>query len=226
MNSFVSPLWWTPPTHTVSCTERCRLRSPWSVAVRRVRTASWPTRTVFPVAVASVGWSKIRESLDSLRIDNDAAPKCEYPLPGVHFAEPPPMTVADILGIIYQDVPEEWVNEIMHTLLGWKRTSDSSWDASNVPAEWAESYPNGPPDFIGSPDDYSPQRDKPIKKAGQKLSISVPGPYKQTLKEVLRPHGFRGWLIKDLTPNRTRRAVVSNWILYWYRVHYPDFEWK
>lgn len=226
MTSFVSSLWLAPTTNTPNHTKRCLLRPPRRAAVRRVGIASPSTRRGIPVAVTSVGWTTTRESLDSLKIDNDAAPESENPLPGVHFVEPPSMTVADIMGLVRQDVPDEWVNEIARTLLGWRRTSDGRWDAANVPPEWAKSYPHDPPDFIGSPDDYSPQRDMPVRKAGQKLSLSVPGPYKQILKEVLRPHGFRGWLIKDLTPNRTRRAVVSNWILYWYRVHYPDFEWK
>ena len=59
--------------------------------------------------------------------------------------------------------------------------------------------------------------DAPVKKANTSLVRSVPKMYKQSLKELLAPYGFRGFKIAELTPNRTRRAQVCNWLLYFKR---------
>lgn len=50
--------------------------------------------------------------------------------------------------------------------------------------------------------------DAPVKKANTQLVRSVPKMYKQSLKELLAPYGFKGFKIAELTPNRTRRAQV------------------
>lgn len=123
-------------------------------------------------------------------------------------------------------------------LLGWRRVdaaavvdddeqADASpeWDSSHVQKMWLQVYPDGPPDFLGDPNDFSRERDEPSMRATQRLSRSVPKPYKQMLKPLLGPHGFKGFRISELTPNKTRRAQAVNWILYWYHVHYPDYEW-
>jgi hypothetical protein len=59
--------------------------------------------------------------------------------------------------------------------------------------------------------------DAPVKKANTNLVRSVPKSYKQSLKELLAPFGFKGFKIAELTPNRTRRAQVCNWLLYYKR---------
>ena len=51
--------------------------------------------------------------------------------------------------------------------------------------------------------------DGPVKKANTQLVRSVPKMYKQSLKELLAPYGFKGFKIAELTPNRTRRAQVG-----------------
>lgn len=56
-----------------------------------------------------------------------------------------------------------------------------------------------------------------MKKANTGLVRSVPKMYKQSLKELLAPYGFKGFKIAELTPNRTRRAQVCNWLLYYKR---------
>ncbi|CAN8067929.1 unnamed protein product [Agarophyton chilense] len=169
------------------------------------------------------GWKDTRLTIPSLRIDEQASKTPE--LPGIHFDNPPNVTAEDILHIVKGDTPDSWVNEIVHTFLGWRKLADGSWNDDLVGPEWKKQYPNGPPDFIGDPNDYSPEVDLPVKLAMQKLVRSIPAEYKQLLKEVLRPLGFRGWKIADLTPNRTRRATAMNWVLYWYRVHYPERKW-
>lgn len=157
-------------------------------------------------------------------------------LPGAVLDTKPDISITTLLDIVYQKTDDAVVNDILRALLGWRMESggDNSdgaddsgctWNDSFVPEEWREAYPDGPPDFIGSADDYSPQTDRPVKKAVQKLTRSIPQEYKQISREVLSPHGFIGFKINELTPNRTRRATAVNWVLYYMKVHYPDHEW-
>lgn len=170
------------------------------------------------------GWAVTRKNITSLKVDLSSDPT----LPGVHFEELPLITGSDLLRLVLQETPDSYVNEITRTLLGWLPLGDGDYDTTHVPSVWLDNYPDPkcPPDFIGSVDDYSPERDRPVKKAVQKLTRSIPQQYKQVLKEKLGPMGFNGWTIKDLTPNRTRRATVANFVIYWYCVHYPEHLWE
>lgn len=187
-------------------------------------------RHTFPVATVTEGWANTRQNLSSLEIDftwmqNDRAEN-DLPAPGVHFVTPPALTGPDLMSIVVQDSPDGWVNEIVRTLLGWQQKEDGSWNNSHVPSMWLELYPDNPPDFIGRNNDYSPEHDRPVKIAVQRLVRSVRRDHSQLLKPALRPYGFRGWKIDQLTPNLTRRAAVTNWILHWYKCHYPDYKWE
>lgn len=199
-----------------------------SVPVRHARLHSIARTRQMAQASASEGWATTRLMISTLPIDASKTKTSEGEnLPGVHFESPPLMTIPDLLALIKQDTPDAWVNEIVRTFLGWRYEQETdSWDSSRVPEMWTQAYPDNPPDFIGKIDDYSPAIDRPIKLAVQRLARSVPPSYKSTLKPILKPHGFKGWKIEDLTPNRTRRATVVNWILYWYSVHYPHFQWS
>jgi hypothetical protein len=149
-------------------------------------------------------------------------------LPGASFATPAPLTASELLQIVRGETSDARVNEVLRTLLGWRETEPGVWDDALVPEEWRGTdggYPDGPPDFIGSKDDYSPATDRPVKKAVQKLTRSIPAEHKQILRTVLGPLGFDGWKIDQLTPNRTRRATAANWIIYYYKAHFPNFEW-
>lgn len=175
--------------------------------------------------MASDRYLNVRKNLFDMEIDSQRT--LEQPsLPGVHFTSPPQLTVSDLLAIINQETPDEFINDIVRTLLGWKQRQDHSWDNSNAHPAWLKAYPDHPPDFIGRNNDYSPEHDRPVKLAVQRLIHTTKMENRQLLKEVLKPHGFRGWKVTELTPNRTRRATVVNWILQWYRVHYPQYEWK
>jgi hypothetical protein len=61
---------------------------------------------------------------------------------------------------------------------------------------------------------YSSEMDKPSLKANQDLVRSIPANKKQSLKEHLKPLGFRGYQFAELTPNKTRRAQCANWLIY------------
>jgi len=39
--------------------------------------------------------------------------------------------------------------------------------------------------------------------------------YKQSLKKYLKPLGFPGYKLAGLTPNKTRRAQCTNWLLFY-----------
>jgi hypothetical protein len=51
-------------------------------------------------------------------------------------------------------------------------------------------------------------------KANQDLVRSIPVDNKQSLKEHLKPLGFKGYQYHELTPNKTRRAQCANWLIY------------
>jgi hypothetical protein len=147
-------------------------------------------------------------------------------LPGVHFSQVPPVSIETLLQIVRGETSDDLVNDILRRLLGWVLDPDrGAWDDSKVPPEWKNDYPGGPPDFIGRADDYTPERDRSIKKAVQKLTRSIPSEHKQIMRAVLGPKGFTGWKINELTPNRTRRSTAVNWILYYIAVHYPEHVW-
>lgn len=194
---------------------------------RHVRQSIAQVRQI-PLATASEGWATSRLTINTAPIDPAKTKTAEGDvLPGVHFETAPPMTISDLLGLIRQDTPDAWVNDIVRAFLGWRYEQETeSWDSSRVPALWTQAYPDSPPNFIGKVDDYSPAIDRPVRLAVTRLARSVPQSYKSNLKPLLTPHGFKGWKIADLTPNRTRRATIVNWIIYWYAVHYPQFKWS
>lgn len=181
-------------------------------------------RCTMPMATVSEGWASTRQNLLTLEIDYEWM-KNNSSAPGVHLVPKPAMTGPDLMAIVVQDTPDEWVNEIVRSFLGWRKRNDGSWDNSDVPSMWLELYPESPPDFIGRNNDYSPEHDRPVKLAVQRLARSINRDHSQLLKPALKPYGFRGWKIIDLTPNRTRRATAVNWILAWYKSHYPDHAW-
>jgi hypothetical protein len=62
---------------------------------------------------------------------------------------------------------------------------------------------------------YTYEIDRPVQKANQAIVASIPMKYKQGIKEHLRPLGFTGFKLDELTPNKTRRAQCVNWMLYY-----------
>ena len=44
------------------------------------------------------------------------------------------------------------------------------------------------------------------------MTRSIPQEHKQGLKEFLN---FKGYIINELYPRRTRRATAVNWVIYW-----------
>jgi hypothetical protein len=62
---------------------------------------------------------------------------------------------------------------------------------------------------------YTYDIDRPVQKANQQLVASIPQAHKQGVKLQLRPLGFTGFMLDELTPNKTRRAQCVNWLIFY-----------
>ena len=99
--------------------------------------------------------------------------------------------------------------------LGYKYDLESNTFllSADVFPKWAAKYPDAP-DLIGLARNYSPEIDKPVRDASMNLMRSIPRDYKGGVR-ALESQGFRGYKLKELTPNKTRRAQLVNWIIYY-----------
>ncbi|CAM9276555.1 unnamed protein product [Chrysoparadoxa australica] len=121
----------------------------------------------------------------------------------------------NLLKVLGQACTDEEVNWLVWKCLGYRYNSSSGqWSADKVFPNWSSKYPEAP-DLVGVTRNYSREVDGPVLKANQALVRSIPLQFKQTLKDELRPLGFTGFKVDELTPNRTRRAQVSNFILFY-----------
>ncbi len=108
----------------------------------------------------------------------------------------PALTTETLWAILRDELPDATVNQLIWQALGY-HWDGVHWDCSQVPTVWRTGYPE-PPDFIAS------------RPATIHLTRSIPATDKQLLKEQL---GFEGYTIAELTPQRTRRATMVNWLL-------------
>ncbi|MBI4782595.1 MAG: DUF1823 family protein [Oscillatoriophycideae cyanobacterium NC_groundwater_1537_Pr4_S-0.65um_50_18] len=110
-----------------------------------------------------------------------------------------PLLTHDTFWMILKDeMADDDVNQLLWHCLGYRYDDGTGqWDSSAVELEWRSDYPD-PPDFIAS------------RPAIVKLTRSIPPQNKQLLKEKL---GFAGYKIDQLTPRKTRRATIVNWLL-------------
>lgn len=107
------------------------------------------------------------------------------------------------------------VNTLVWKCLGYRFDSEAEeWTAPEVFPKWKERYPT-PPDLIGMQRIYTKEIDGELIKNNQRLVISIPAANKQSLKAHLGIYGFQGYKISELTPNLTRRAQCTNWLLYY-----------
>uniref|UniRef100_A0A7S0JEB5 Uncharacterized protein n=1 Tax=Calcidiscus leptoporus TaxID=127549 RepID=A0A7S0JEB5_9EUKA len=130
---------------------------------------------------------------------------------------PPPDDISDevLLKIVLQETTDEETNALVWKYLGYRRsTQTDAWDATFVFPKWAERYPQ-PPDLIGVTRTYTREVDEPVLRAVQSLQRSVPTEHKKGLVRTLKPLGWSGYILDGLTPNKTRRAQVANWLLYY-----------
>ncbi|CAM9274022.1 unnamed protein product [Choristocarpus tenellus] len=127
----------------------------------------------------------------------------------------------NMLRIIAEVASNEMVNNLAWRCLGYRcDPATGVWTNSEVFPKWKIRFPN-PPDFMGVTGDHSRAVDLPVKQAVQALTRSIPDEHKQSLPKHLGPLGFTGFYLQELTPNRTRRGQVANFIL-----HYRENLWR
>lgn len=125
------------------------------------------------------------------------------------------LTNENIYKILKIECNDLEVNTLMWKCLGYRFNEEKEeWEATEVFPKWKGNYPT-PPDMLGMARIYSREVDKVSLKANQSVVRSIPRDHKQSLKTILRPLGFTGYKIAELTPNKTRRAQCANWLLYY-----------
>ena len=123
------------------------------------------------------------------------------------------LTNENLVRIVREECSDEEVNELVWKCLGYRRQGDKFVNDEVFP-KWREKYPD-PPDLVGVTRTYSKSVDEPVLRANQALVASIPMKYKAGIKEHLRKVGWTGFMLEGLTPNKTRRAQCTNWLLFY-----------
>jgi len=124
------------------------------------------------------------------------------------------MSNEQMLKIVKIECTDLEVNTLVWKCLGYRfNEEEEKWEPTEVFPNWRERFPD-PPDFIGMQRVYSKEVDQPSLKSNQALVRSIPADNKQSLKAQLKPIGWKGYKVKELTPNKTRRAQCANWIVF------------
>lgn len=132
-------------------------------------------------------------------------------------ALPPPDDLADaaLLQVVTDELADEDVNALVWKYLGYRQDeATGAWDNSRCFPNWRTKYPE-PPDLVGVTRTYAREVDEPVLRAVQSLQRSVPTEHKDNLKSFLKPLGWGGFKMEGLTPNKTRRAQVAQWLFYY-----------
>jgi hypothetical protein len=125
------------------------------------------------------------------------------------------LTNENLVRIVRSECTDLEVNTLVWKCLGYRFDPETeTWNPLMVFPKWKDKYPT-PPDLIGMRRIYDKEVDQPSLKANQSLVRSVPVHAKQSLKTHLRPVGFKGYQYSELTPNKTRRAQCTNWLVYY-----------
>ncbi len=120
-----------------------------------------------------------------------------------------------MLAIVLEEKTDEEVNALVWKYLGYRYDEAAGeWDNSKCFPNWRKNYPQ-PPDLIGVTRTYSREVDEPVLRAVQSLQKSVAMEHKDNLRSFLKPLGWGGFMLEGLTPNKTRRAQVAQWLLYY-----------
>lgn len=112
--------------------------------------------------------------------------------------ELPPLNTETLWGILNDTIDDATANALVWQCLGYRYDEAAAgWNTTEVATDWCNEYPE-PPNFIES------------RPATVKLTRSILKGNKQLLKEKL---GFLGYKVNELTPQKTRRATIVNWLL-------------
>mmetsp|Transcript_77899 Transcript_77899/g.158256 ORF Transcript_77899/g.158256 Transcript_77899/m.158256 type:complete len:290 (-) Transcript_77899:160-1029(-) len=130
---------------------------------------------------------------------------------------PEELTNENLIRIVNRrsNVTDIEVNTLVWKCLGYRFDPETEkWSSPEVFPKWKERYPT-PPDVIGMRRQYAKDIDGEQFRNSQQLTKSIPVEHKQMLRQFLRPMGFRGYKVSELTPNLTRRAQATNWLLFY-----------
>lgn len=126
------------------------------------------------------------------------------------------LTDLNLVKIVNLECSDNQCNQICWKCLGYAYDPiDQTFKLSDkVFPKWAAKYPV-PPDVIGVTRDYSdPAVDRPVRDASMDLMRSVPRDFKGGVKSLVSV-GFKMYKLNELTPNKTRRAQLVNWLLFY-----------
>ncbi len=104
--------------------------------------------------------------------------------------------------ILLDHISDRFVVKLVWERLYYQKKIDTEeifYASKNTPIYWSEKFTEAPEVIVKRP-------------ASVHLTRSIPKEYKQALKDYL---DFKGYLIGELYPRRTRRATVVNWLLSW-----------
>ncbi len=129
------------------------------------------------------------------------------------------VTDADLADTNLVKIVQEETTDIDTNVLVWKCLGYSYdvemniWRNDECFPKWKAKFPE-PPDVIGVTRKYDPETDKKVRNASMDLMRSIPRTFKGGIRN-LQSVGFQGFKLKELTPNKTRRAQAVNWLLYY-----------
>ena len=157
------------------------------------------------------------------KIDIFAAECCEsvdlHGPTSTFIAKEGDVTDADLADLNLVKIVQEETTDIDTNVLVWKCLGYSyddeskAWGNDKCFPKWKAKFPE-PPDIIGITRKYDPETDKKVRKASMELMRSIPRTFKGGIRN-LQSVGFAGFKLKELTPNKTRRAQAVNWLLYY-----------
>jgi len=120
----------------------------------------------------------------------------------------------NLLQIVEERATDTDVNILLWKCLGYEYNEASGvWKNDKVFPKWALKFPE-PPDLIGVTRRYDPDTDRRVRNASMDLMRSIPRDFKGGVRS-LAAVGFKGYKLNELTPNKTRRAQATNWLIYY-----------
>lgn len=117
----------------------------------------------------------------------------------------------NIVKIVTLEATDSECNALVWKCLGYALDPETGkYNNDKVFPKWREKYPE-PPDLIGLTRNYDPSVDRVVRNASMNLMRSIPRDFKGGVRN-LEAYGFKGFKLKELTPNKTRRAQVLLYI--------------
>eukprot|EP01041_Mallomonas_annulata_P004711 gene4711-9341_t len=121
----------------------------------------------------------------------------------------------NLVRIVLETCTDYEVDLLVWKCLGYRYSAETeTWNSDGVFPKWRAKYPS-PIDLVGLQRNYDQIIDKPVRTASVELIRSIPHTYKGRGVKSLSAVGFKGYKLNELTPNKTRRAQLVNWLLYY-----------